>query len=265
MLDDIKSNYIVFSLCSKYGIDTDSKEAEDYVQDSIESLVETEFDGDKKEYRAWLAENNMTDAFLRLTYKSYYLENALLDYFAENKIGIEYDTTTKNGLVAHILNSDEWARTIHIFYPNYEIKGLKYDHTRAYELAVDDYNTLIGISGGEERFNTIRPMIGRYPMVEGVSTSGNGLYFTHGQTDAEYEAAAFALAEYGVSEPIEMEDGYYIIMRLPKVEDHIKAQADTLLSQYKYAALKEQLDAEEKAISFSGNDYFNGISLIDIE
>ena len=80
-----------------------------------------------------------------------------------------------------------------------------------------------------------------------------------------YEAAAFALDEYGISEVVETEDGYYVIMRLPKDENDVKAQVEILLSYYRYAVLKEQMDAEEELLSFAGNEYFGSFELIDVK
>ena len=42
VLHDIENNYVVLSLCDKYGIDTDSREVKKEVDDAIEVFVETE-------------------------------------------------------------------------------------------------------------------------------------------------------------------------------------------------------------------------------
>ena len=107
--------------------------------------------------------------------------------------------------------------------------------------------------------------VGRAPIVWGISTTGNGSYFTYGQMGDEYESAAFALDEYGVSDVVETEDGYFVIMRLPKEEEDVKAQVETLLSYYRYAVLKELMDAEEEALAFAGNEYFDSFELIDVK
>ena len=268
VLEDIKSNYVILSLCADYGVDTDSRDVKKNVQNEIEATLSEDFGEDKDKYKAWLAENNMTDAFLRLTYKTYYLENKLLQHFIDNKVDLEYDATTKNGLVEHILESDDWIRTIHIFYPNTQPVGVDksfYDASSAREYAEEDAASLKAISGGETRYKAMLPMIGRVPMVYGFSTTGHGFYFTHGQMGELYENAAFGAELYGVSDVIETEDGCFVIMRLPKEEEHVRAQADDLLGQYRYAALKKQMDAKKAEIRFIGNDYFDSINLAEID
>ena len=54
-------------------------------------------------------------------------------------------------------------------------------------------------------------------------------------------------------------------MRLPLEEDEVKKQAAELLGHYRYGALKKCEDAKEAEISFVGNEYFDSLSLIDIE
>lgn len=268
VFEDIKNNYVILSLCDKYGIDTDSRGVKKSVQNDIEAALEEDFGGDKDRYIAWLAENNMTDAFLRFTYKTYHLENALFDHFVENKIDIEYDETTKNRLVEHILASEEWVRTIHIFYPKTQPQGISagyYDSNRAESYATKDIESLRAVASGESRYNAMLPMIGKVPMVYGFSTTGNGFYFTYGQMGDVYEKAAFDLEFYGVSEAVETEDGFFVIMRLPKEEKHVRDQADELLNQYRYAALKKQMDAMKADINFVGNDYFESIKLVEIQ
>lgn len=262
VIEDLKSNYVILTLCDKYGIDTDSKQADNYVQDGIEAFVEESFGGDKKEYKAWLAKNGMTDAFLRLTYKTYYLETALMDHFVENKIDLEYDETTLGGLVSHILASDEWVRSVHAFYP----KTSDYiDVSGSADKAQALVEELSAIKDDSDRYSAMRSAIGRAPFVSGVSITGNGVYFTYGQMGEDYETATFELKDFEASEVVETEDGYYVIMRMPKDETHIKAQATTLLSQYRYLALKKHMDAQESTISFEGNSYFNTIDLMDIQ
>jgi hypothetical protein len=268
VLEDIKSNYVILSLCDKYGIDTDSRAVKKAVQNDIEGALKEDFGGDKDAYKTWLAENNMTDAFLRFTYKTYNLENALLDHFVENKIDIEYDETTKKQLVEYILESEDWVRTIHIFYPLTQPQGIStsyYDAGRAQSYALKDIESLRAIKGGESRYDAMLPMIGKVPMVYGFSTTGNGFYFTYGQMGESYESVAFALDIYDVSDVVETEDGCFVIMRLPKEEELVKAQADDLLNQYRYAALKNQMDAKTAELTFVGNDYFDSINLVEID
>ena len=287
--EDLKSNYTVLALCDVYGIDTDSVAAKNYVQDEIEKLVADKdaFGGDQNKYKEWLAENHLTDSFLRLMYKVNYLETVLLDYFVENKIDIDYEYDEDHpeklaDFVDYVMTSDDWVRTIHIYYPAEhpysdpgnvpaEILAIDPDYI---EKIIQDYDPVSAIEGAyeklsaeqddEKRYKAARSAVGSAPITE-MSISGNGLYFTYGQMSDAYESAAFALENYGVSEVLELDEGYYIIMRLPLEEADVKKNTQSLLTQYQYAALKKQLDSKEEELSFEGNDYMDSISLIDIK
>ena len=80
-----------------------------------------------------------------------------------------------------------------------------------------------------------------------------------------YETATFALELYGVSDVIEVDHGYYVIMRLPKIENDLKINADALLIQYQYAVLKKHENAQREELAFVGNEYFEGLALADIQ
>jgi len=281
--DDLKNNYAVLSLCDKYEIDTDSRAANNYVQDAIENLVENEFGSSKDKYIEWLRKNNLTDSFLRLMYKVNYLENELLDYFVDKKIDIEFDSETKNDFIDYVMKTEGWVRTIHLYYPSvhpWSIEGnvppeilevdaeyikkivSEYDALKSIQKA---YDNISNAKNDDERLYIMQKSeISKAPTTE-YTISGNGLYFTYGQMGEAYEDAAFGIDIYEASEIFEMNDGYYIVMRLPLNEDDVQKRVDDLLKQYQYAALKKHLDARYEEMSFEGNEYYSQISLIDIE
>ena len=284
VLADIENNYVVLALCEKYGIKTDTAYVNNQVQKMIEALVdapveEEGFGGDKDKYVAWLKENNLTDSFLRLMYKVDYLENQLYDYFVENKIDIEYYSENKAEFVKYVMDSEDWVRTIHVYYPyKHPFTSSKNvpagadkekveDTIKAYDATAEAekwYDKVASANSDESRLKAMKSAIGAN-FITDFSFTGNGLYFTRKQMDARYESAAFALDMYEVSEIFEYEDGYCFMMRLPLDEEDVKRNVDDLLSQYHYLALKKQLDGKREELSFSGNEYFASISLIDIK
>ncbi len=264
VLEDLKNNYVILSLCDDFGIETDSKKVKDYVQNMIEDIVETDHRGDKDAYKDWLKKNNQTDAFLRLTAKTVYLENLLYGHFVENNIGIEYTAETKDKFVQHVLGTEgeEWVRTIHLFYPK---KNDYYDVSKSLSSITSALGELKAQSDDADRYYLMMSLIGRAPFVNGYSTVENGFYFTTAAMGEDYEKAAFALEDYDVSDVIESEEGYYVIMRVPMEESHVRKLADELLDQYRYASLKRKMDEKREKISFDGNDYFDSIKLIEIK
>ncbi len=262
--DKIKSNYVILSLCEKYGIAINSKAADNYVSEQLQALVDEELGGSVKNYRDWLAKNNLTDSFVRLMYKVDYLEAKLLDKLVEDKIGIAYDNKTKAEFVDYVLNGGDYVKTIHAFYPHEHPNSANTEYN-AYSRALAALNNLNAIENGEARFERMRTEIGKAPFVQGFSVTGSDYYFTYGQMSEKYESEAFSLDIYGVGDLVRTDDGYYVIMRVPMVEDEVRTRAGELLSQYQYAVLKRAEDTKRAELSFDGNEYFDGLALIDIE
>ena len=306
VLEDIKSNYVILTLCDKYGIKTDSFTLRMQVQEEIQAFVDENFGGSVSRYKAELKENGLTDSFLRFTFRVSLLEMELQEYFVENKIDIEYDETNFPEFVEYVMESGDWARTIHVFYPalhpytdeekrasvinsllsqstftEEQRESLKVSLDDEFKKQADDYNKkgakayaletvelMKAEKNDESRFAAFKKRIGTAPtMVAGLSmdSSVSGIYFTYGQMGEAYETDAFALEEYAVGNAVCTEEGYYVIMRLPLEEEDVKLKAETLLAQYHYAALKKHMDASREEIAFVGNEYFGGISLIDVK
>ena len=262
--DKIKSNYVILSLCKKYGIDTDSRDADRYVSEQIQALVKNELDGSTTSYREWLKKNGLTDAFVRLTYKVDYLENQLLEKFVTEKIGIEYGEVDRKEFLDYVMESGDYVKTIHAFYPHEhpDPDNTAYNARSRAMAALEKINAA---NTDEERFSAMRSAIGSAPFVQGFSVTGSDYYFTYGQMDERYEDIAFGLSEYGVGELLRTADGYYVIMRVPMDEEEVKIRISELLSQYQYATLKRAEDAKREEISFVGNEYFKSLDLIEIK
>ena len=271
VMADIKNNYVILSLCDEYGIKTDSYAANSYVNDGIKNVVKTDFGGSMDKYKEWLKKNNITDSVLRLIFRVEFLEGELYNYVVENSTEIEYDEQNLPEFIEYVMDSEDWIRTVHVFYPH-KLMNLEWyseEYIASYNakaMAQAARDTVVTSSWTDEvRMDTMYSEIGRAPMIQGISTTGNGSYFTHGQMGEKYETAAFALEKYGVSEVVETEDGYYVIMRLLKQEEDVSAQVETLLGYYRYAVLKELMDAEEEALTFTGNEYFNSFELVEVK
>ncbi|MBE6684668.1 MAG: hypothetical protein E7592_03340 [Ruminococcaceae bacterium] len=273
VLEDLKSNYIILSLCEKYGIKTSSRGAKNHVNNEMKKFVGATFGGDMKKYKEWLAENNLTDSFVRLMYKVDYLESQLLEHFIKNKIDIEYDEDSLAAFADHIMESENWAKVTYAYYPKKTVTTtyngetiIVWDEKNSIPAAEAAADGLAIISDDSERYHYMaKTVIAKAPFIQGYSVTGTGVYFTLGQMGREFESVAFELGIYETSEVVELEYGYYVIMRLPLEEDEVNRFARELLPHYQYGALKKCEDAKEAEISFVGNEYFDGLSLIDIE
>lgn len=262
VLDEIKNNYVILALCDKYDINPDSSEARAYVNDSLEALVDEI--GSRDDYKAWLAKNNLSDALLRFMYKMNYLETALLEQLTASGEVVEFTDANIDDFVAFVMEEEIYAKVIHVFYPRehflYEDR-----HTSMEEEVNAAIEALSAASSDEERYEVMKNLIGTAPFENGYSVEGMGSYITYGQMHKDYESAAFALGDNEVSEIIELEEGCYIIMRLPKERDEVARKAYELVEYYRYAILKQLKDAKKEGLSFKANDYFKSLKLIEIK
>ena len=113
--EEIKRNYVILSLCEKYGVDTDSSEARSYVKEAIEDLVDELESRDK--YAEWLKTNNLTDALVRFIYKTDYLEKALLEQLTRSGEVVEFTAANLDQFVAFVMEEEIYAKVIHVYYP----------------------------------------------------------------------------------------------------------------------------------------------------
>ena len=262
---DLRNNYAVLTLCEKYGVDTDSKEAKNYVNDSISSLVDEL--GGKKQYKAWLAKNKLTDAFLRLMYKVAYLETALCDKLTIEKNEIKYSTANLDDFVDEFVMVDEsYVKVIHAFYPNdFDYTADKKAGNTAKETAEGVLQGILAAENDEDRLELMKSAIGGAPFVAGYSTTGTDYYITFAQMHIDYENVAFSLSEYEVSSVLELDEGCYIIMRVPKVREEVAPRAYELIDQYRYAVVKRMIDEQKELIRFEGDRLFVTLTLAEID
>lgn len=259
----VKDNYVVLAMCEKYGIDPYSRDVDKLVNDDIKALVDEI--GSKKEYKKWLAENHLTDEVIRFVYRVNHLESLLVAELEETG-KFEYLVPNPEFL-DFVMDSDTFIKVIHAYYPKDMdfYKGFE-DPIKSPKLRANEALLLLDAAGNDDsdRLSAMRTVIGTAPFVQGYSVTGYDYYITEGMMHETYDKAAFALDLYGYSEIIELEEGYYIIMRVPKDPDEIAALADNLVVNYKYATLYALEDEIGANMSFVGNELFNSLKLAEI-
>ena len=261
----VKGNYVILSLCEKYEIDPYSREVDDKVDESIEAFVDEI--GGKKKYKQWLQDNFITDEVVRFAYRVDHLESMLV-VAMHNAGEFAYSDSNMKDFISFVLEDESFIKVIHAYYPKemdyYEgfndptkLPILRAESTLARLEACDDDKT---------RYSAMKSAVGGAPMVQGYSVlNSTDYYITRGQMHEKYETAAFALNPYENSEIIELEEGYYVIMRVPKNRDEISLIADDLLVNYRYAALYAVRDQVAWEMSFTGNELYNSLVLAEIK
>jgi hypothetical protein len=234
------------------------------VQEQIEQLVnqsQTEggFGGDFDAYLAWLAENNLTDNYLRFVYRTSYLESAM--YYAAIEAELfEYSDKNYSDFLDYVLAGEEYARTIHVYIP-IENPDKKQDYFETAQGIVDE---LRACEDDQERYSLMCGHIGS-AVNKDLQITQNGYYFTYGEMGDEYEAATFSLGEYGVSDVVEYGDGYYVIMRMPIEELYVLMYGEQLLQYYQSAQLGLYEDNIKENMTVEFNEYGLSLDLTQIK
>lgn len=151
------------------------------------------------------------------TFLTFLRSNDMLSNIMEQTYGLEGERLTDEQIRAWAADGG-YARTKHILYYFYDENGQPLDEAAVAALKVKADETLAELKAIEDpealeaRFDEIMaadtgdPGLEDFP--EGYTFPPNSMY-------EEFEEAAFALEEYGLSEIVESQSGYHIILRLP--------------------------------------------------
>ena len=131
-----------------------------------------------------------------------------------------------------------------------------------YDNIVEDEITISAPIGRDERNRMRRAVGGIYNNDYG--DTGYGYYFARGEMEEAYEMAAFALAEYDVSEVLETDDGFYIIMRLPKDGDYIERNFQSLKEQSYFIVLNGKVEEKLADMPLEWNKTGAALDLADL-
>lgn len=244
---NITANYAVLSLCDEVAIRTDNETIQAAVEKYVDELVETL--GGRSEYKAALAEQGLTDHFLRFTVAVDYCQNELYYVYTQDLGLIETD---EEKIYDYIMDGN-FVRTIHVFVGNDEGDDPAANLSlaqKAHDQIVSgtDIKTLIGSSVNED-FNL---------------TTTDGYYFTRGEMVPQYEEAAFSLKVGEVSDVVETAAGYYVIQRLELEPQYVLTHLTELTQQYQYAELNAYIDERQGEIKIEYNDYGASLDLTAI-
>ncbi|MBQ2806180.1 MAG: SurA N-terminal domain-containing protein [Clostridia bacterium] len=264
VLENLKANYAILTGCQNLFVKTEDKEIDDYVQEQIENLVNQSedqggFGGDFDAYLAWLAENDLTDHYLRFIYRTGYLESAM--YYAAIEAELfAYSEKNYSDFLDYVLEGVDYARTIHVYIPIEDQSKTDEYFDTARRIA----DELAACTDDDERYSLMCSHIGS-AVNKDLSITEAGYYFTHNEMGEEYEAAAFALSEYETSGVVEYGGGYYVIMRMPIEELYVLMYGEQLLQYYQSAQIGLYEDGIKENMKVELNEYGLSLDLVNLD
>ena len=259
-MDKLRANYMVLATCAAYGISTDSKEADNYVDRQIDQLITQECGGKTGKYKDYLKEHNLTDHYQRFALRVIYLESVLY-YTLEAGKHFAYTAENIDEFVEFVLESPDYARTIHVFLRNDEGESPEQNLAEAKKIT----QALRAVSGTEQRQDIMNGYIGSALNDDLSMVSKDGYYFTRGEMDEIYEQNTFALQVGEVSDPFLCGNGYYVIMRLAPEAGYAMQNSSTLLKYYQSAQMGLLEESRAEACRVVLNEYGQSIDLVAME
>ena len=245
---NITANYAILTLAAEIGY----KEADvaHLVDQSLEELVTSL--GGMHEYRVMLHENYMTDHFVRKNYAVNLLQNNVFNSYVEYLGLIESDAEV---ICNKILNGSRYARTRHIAV--FRDNGKSDEENRA----------LMGsLKAQLDAGADFDALVSQYG--EDNAQTSDGYYFMRGEMQEAYEDAAFALKEGEISEVVEAEDGFYLIMRLEKQTEYVMMNCygvgAPLYENYQKYTFLSMIDEKQAELTFHPNGFGASVDLTSL-
>lgn len=253
----ILNNYAVLAACNHYmGVEETKKAMKNKdivaaVDEQLEEVVSSY--GSKKEYQEALKENHLTENLWRFTLTVAQLENELLHVLSTDLDLIEGDTKT----FYDWLNDGNCVYVQHLFVSNDKGEDVEQNRQKAenlrQQLVSGDAETLVTTLANNKDLDEDLSNLNPYYIVRDVYTQ-------------KIENAALALSVPGeVSEVVEVETGFYILVRLSDNEQTRLSMTPSLLSSYQWAKLEAMVDSFKADLTLELNDYGKSIDLLAIE
>ncbi len=190
-----------------------SEEQEQELAEYMDRMTE-EYGGEEG-LAAAMAESSLTPEVFR------YLMRAtdLLTNLMESSYGAQGEKMTEEDVLSWA-DEQGYIRIKHILYFFYDDSGNELDEAGKADQKVRAEETLAQLRELEDDREALEALFDEKMNADsgdagGLSQFPNGYTFTAGTMYPVFEEAAFALEDYALSEPVESQSGYHILLRLP--------------------------------------------------
>ena len=256
--ENLCENYLVLSACRYLGIKTEGAEIDKYVDAEMKKLRDA--CSSEQEFEELLAENWMTEHYMRFSLGVNYLESALYYTLLDNGM-FRYTLETAADFRDYVANSGDYVRTIHVFIENVEGEDPAANLAEAKKIS----DALRALEDPQARRELMSDYIGSSVNDDLLTVTGDGYYFTRGEMDKAYEDASFDLAMGEVSQPVVCSGGNFVIMRLYPDEEYIKENVESLLDTYHGVAVGLYEEQFKDACKVIFNEYGESIDLLSLK
>ena len=256
--ENLAQNYLVLSACRNLGIRTEGAEIDKYVDAEMKKLRDA--CSSEQEFEELLAENWMTEHYMRFSLGVNYLESALYYTLLDNGM-FRYTLENAADFRDYVANSGDYVRTIHVFIENVEGEDPAANLAEAKKIS----DALRALEDPQARRELMSDYIGSSLNDDLLTVTGDGYYFTRGEMDKAYEDASFDLAMGEVSEPVVCSGGNFVIMRLYPDEEYIKENVESLLDTYHGVAVGLYEEQFKDACKVIFNEYGESIDLLSLK
>ena len=245
--DILKTQYAILSLAKQYGIERTDDAIAELVDSQMEAVI-AEY-GSTAAYVDALAARHMTDS----VYRFFLSVNACSEelYYAMLDAGdLEADDT----VIEEIIRGEEFVRVKQILVENDE--GEDPDENRALAeslraraAAGEDFDALVN-EYGEDLY---------------MFKNTDGYYICRGVWYHAFEDTAFSLAVGEVSDVVETEAGYSILLRCEKEDAYIDANLAALCEDYRDACFSLKIEERAAALTVTTNENFAEYTIFTME
>lgn len=238
--------YGTVALAGDHGITTEDADVRASAAEYVEA-VKTYYKEQKLDFAKDIAANNMSEELFVFFMRVDALENKLFSALVQDGGVIEND----DAKLLELFRGEEFVRAKQIFIENDEGEDVENNRAIAAE-------ALAAYKDGTE-FDVL---IGRYS--EDLTMPDGGYYFTRKEMIPAFENAAFTLKDGEISDVVESEDGFHIILRLQKDEDYLQLHFADMKTQYQDSAFYRLIDARAATLVATETDYVRSLSYEEI-